>query len=209
MIGSFLNVLILRIPCGENFVSERSKCTSCGTLIKWYENIPILSYLFLLGKCSKCKAKISLQYPLVEIFIGLVSVFLMPKYFTIEVLGSYLFFFSIFCALFVHFIIDIRHKILPDGINIYLALLFLIYSSINYNYKFWLIGGLIGFLFPLAVTYAFYLLKNKVGLGGGDIKLYGALGIILGPAGILYNIFFSLFSISSIPRSSLCFSLYL
>jgi leader peptidase (prepilin peptidase)/N-methyltransferase len=191
MIGSFLNVLIYRIPLGENFVSERSKCTSCGKLIYWYENIPLLSYLFLRGKCSKCGERISIRYPLVELVAGVMSVYLMPKYISGENIVFYLFHFSIFCALLVHFLIDVKHKILPDGINLYLAIFFFLYAVLNYNYQYWLIGGLIGFLFPLGVTYLFYLLKNKVGLGGGDIKLYGALGLYLGPIGVLYNIFFS------------------
>lgn len=189
------------MPKGENFVSERSHCPNCGKLIYWYENIPVASYLFLIGRCSGCRNKISIQYPLVELFTGIVCMFLAPNFITINKLTSFAFFFSVFCAFIVHFVIDVKHKILPDGINIYLAILFLASSALNRPYEFWLIGGLIGFLFPLAITYIFYLLKNQVGLGGGDIKLYGALGLYLGPMGVLHNIFMScmLGSLISIP----------
>ncbi|MEE3078441.1 MAG: prepilin peptidase [Bdellovibrionota bacterium] len=204
MVGSFLNVLILRMPKGENFVSERSHCPKCNKLIYWYENIPIISYLFLRGKCSGCKNKISIQYPAVELFTGVVCLALAPSFISVEKLASFLFYFSVACAFIVHFIIDLKHKILPDGINIYLAILFIASSALSRPYEFWLIGGLVGFLFPLAITYIFYLLKNQVGLGGGDIKLYGALGIFLGPMGVLHNIFMScmLGSLISIPLLS-------
>ena len=192
MIGSFLNVLIYRIPLKENFVSERSKCTKCGKMIFWYENIPLLSFLFLRGKCSKCGERIPWRYPFVELVMGLMSLYLFPKFFWHKTyIIQYVFFMAIFAALLVHFFIDLKHKILPDGINIYLGLCFFSYALINYHWKHWLIGGAVGFLFPLAVTYLFYLLKGKIGLGGGDIKLYGVLGLYLGPIGVLHNIFFS------------------
>ncbi len=191
-VGSFLNVLILRIPAAENFVTQRSHCPKCKKLIYWYENIPILSYLFLRGKCSKCKSKISMQYPLIELVTGLFALTLAYRF----DLSSYglihtVFFFSLFCCFLVHFVIDIRHHILPDGVNIYIALTILAYSIYYYTYQHWLYGGLVGFMFPLGVTYLFYLLKNQVGLGGGDIKLFGALGLLLGPLNIMYTIFFS------------------
>ena len=82
---------------------------------------------------------------------------------------------------------------MPDSINIYLALLFLLISWFSHSWTYWLIGGAIGLGFPLLVSWVFYLLKGQVGLGGGDIKLYGALGFYLGPVGIMQNIFLSCF----------------
>ncbi len=202
LVGSFLNVLILRIPKDENFVSKRSHCPKCNKLIYWYENIPVLSYLLLLGKCSKCKTKISFQYPFIEMITGIFALALSYRF----DLSSYglihtFFFFMLFCSFLVHFVIDYRHHILPDGINIFIALLMICYSLYYYDYSHWLYGGLVGFLLPLSVTYVFYLLKNQVGLGGGDIKLYGALGLFLGPVNVLYLIFLScvLGSLVSIP----------
>lgn len=193
MIGSFLNAVIYRLPNGINIAYPRSHCTNCKKLIYWYENIPILSYIFLRGKCSKCHQSFSILYPLIELFVGLVSVWLMPNELTNTSLMLYAFFFSVFCALLCHFVIDIQYQILPDSINIYLGLLFLIYAIFFKPPVFYLSGAAIGFLFPYLVTLAFYKIKGQVGLGGGDIKLYTVLGIILGPVGVINNIFLSCF----------------
>lgn len=193
MIGSFLNAVIYRVPRKMNIAYPRSHCTSCKKMIYWYENIPILSYIFLRGKCSKCKTPYSVQYPIIEATVGLVSVLLMPKSFDSMAVMYFFLYFSIFCALLCHFIIDIKHQILPDSINIYLALVFLCISFLKYSATYYISGAAIGFLFPYLVTLAFYYLKGQQGLGGGDIKLYAALGIILGPVGIINNIFLSCF----------------
>ncbi|EQC43489.1 A24 family peptidase [Bacteriovorax sp. Seq25_V] len=191
LVGSFLNVLIHRIPLKENFVIDRSRCPKCNYQIKWYENLPVISYIFLLGKCRNCKTSISFRYPLVEMITGFVAFLLFPKVLNYSHAASSLLYFSIFCALLVHFFIDLKHKILPDGINIYLGICFFVLAVTKYHYMHWLVGGLIGFLFPLGVTYLFYILRNQVGLGGGDIKLFGVLGLFLGPIGIIHNILFS------------------
>jgi len=191
LVGSFLNVLIYRLPIKKNFVNDRSHCPSCNKLIYWYENIPVFSWLFLRGKCSGCQVKISPIYPLVELFIGIVSFLLFPKVVNIHSLTSYIFFFSIACAFTVHFVIDLKHKILPNGVTLYLALLFLIQSFFSKPFEFWFFGLLIGFGFPAGVTWLFYVLRKKEGLGMGDIKLWAALGLILGPFEILRNIFMS------------------
>ena len=154
-------------------------------------NIPVLSYVFLKGKCYFCGVKISLQYPIIELLTGFASLYFAPKLLTIEGLYNYSFYFSVFCVFLVHFIIDLRHKILPDGLNVYLFLLFICYSFFHYSWVYSLSGFLIGLLFPLSVAYAFYKLKGVEGLGGGDIKLFGVLGVFLGPIGVLQNLFLS------------------
>jgi prepilin signal peptidase PulO-like enzyme (type II secretory pathway) len=193
MIGSFLNVLIYRIPRELNFVSTRSQCPQCKKLIFWYENIPILSYIFLRGKCSKCKARISIRYPLIELLTGVVAVFLLPTHYSMNAPLIYTFYFSVFCVFLVHFFIDLEFKILPNLLNLYLALVFGGYSILMHDYKFILLGALIGVGFPAAVSWIFYKIKGEIGLGMGDIKLYGALGLFLGPMGIIQNIFLSCF----------------
>jgi leader peptidase (prepilin peptidase)/N-methyltransferase len=193
MIGSFMNAVIYRVPRGISISRPRSHCTTCKKTIYWYENIPLLSYIFLRGKCSKCNTPYSIEYPLVEVVIGLVSLALAPKFLSSNSILIYAFQFSVFCSLFCHFVIDIKHKILPDSINIYLGILFLTYSIIYLPVEHYLIGGLIGFGFPYLVTYAFYKLKGQVGLGGGDIKLFSVLGLYLGPVGVINNIFLSCF----------------
>ncbi|PIK14476.1 A24 family peptidase [Halobacteriovorax sp. JY17] len=193
MIGSFLNAVIYRLPRKINIAFPRSHCTNCKKLIYWYENIPILSYIFLRGKCSKCKSPYSAMYPAVEILIGVVAVLLIPDNLNSMSLMYYFLYFSLFCALFCHFIIDIKHQILPDSINIYIAVVLLCISFLKYSPTYYFLGALIGFLFPYLVTLAFYYLKGQQGLGGGDIKLFAALGILLGPVGIINNIFLSCF----------------
>lgn len=193
IVGSFLNALIYRLPRGINIAYPRSSCPGCNKLITWYENIPVLSWLFLKGKCSGCKTKISYQYPLVELGCGIFAALIAPQDLEPGNLLNFLFFFSVFSAFLVHFIVDIKHQILPDSINIYLAALFLLVSWFSHPWTYWLIGGALGLGFPLLVSWVFFLLRGEVGLGGGDIKLYGALGFYLGPIGIMQNIFLSCF----------------
>jgi len=192
-IGSYLNVLIIRLPLKKSTTLERSHCPQCHKLIYWYENIPVISFLILRGRCSGCKKKISIVYPVVEIFIGIISALLLPKQLNLTAFTNYLFYFSVFCSFFIIIIIDLKHHIIPNVVNIYLAALFFVHSFFYTSWGHWLVGGLVGALFPLAVTYMFYLLRGKIGLGGGDIKLYGALGIFLGPLGIFMNLFLSCF----------------
>ena len=193
LVGSFLNALIYRLPRNINIAFPRSSCTNCKKIITWYENIPVISYIFLCGKCSGCGSKISPEYPIVEIISAIVAFLMAPSTVSGPALLNFFFFFSIYCCFLVHFIVDLKHQILPDSINVYLASLFLLVSMLSHSWTYWLIGGVIGLGFPLLVSWVFYLLKGQVGLGGGDIKLYGALGFYLGPIGIMQNIFLSCF----------------
>ncbi len=193
LVGSFLNVLILRLPKEEDVVLKPSHCPSCGKNLKWYMNVPILSYLLLRGKCHYCSVRISPQYPLIELIAGLMAIIIKPKYLDFDSLYFFFFYFSVFCVFLVHFIIDLRHKILPDSLNVYLLLTFGIYAFFYKSFMFSILGFLIGLLFPLTVAYVFYKIKGVEGLGGGDIKLFAVLGVLLGPVGILQNLFLSCF----------------
>lgn len=193
LVGSFLNALIYRIPLNINIAFPRSSCPHCKHVISWYENIPVMSYLFLRGKCSNCKNKISLEYPLVEFFTCVCGFLMAPDSLNPSDLTISFFHFSVFCAFLVHFIIDIKHQILPDSINIYLGVIFLFVSVFTFPFYHWGLGALIGLGFPYLVSYIFYKLKGQVGLGGGDIKLWAVLGIYLGPVGVIHNIFLSCF----------------
>jgi prepilin signal peptidase PulO-like enzyme (type II secretory pathway) len=193
LVGSFLNALIYRLPREINIALPRSHCPNCNKLIYWYENIPIISFLVLRGKCSGCHTKISWQYPLIELVCGIVAALIAPHTLEIGNIFSFVFYFSVFSCFLVHFIVDLKHQILPDAINLYLGILFFVVSLINYNYLHWGLGLLIGFGFPYIVSYLFQKLRGQVGLGGGDIKLWAALGIYLGPMGIIHNIFLSCF----------------
>ncbi len=193
IIGSFLNALIYRIPREINIAVPRSSCPNCKKLIYWYENIPILSFIILRGKCSGCSNKISVRYPLIELTVGLFSLISFPANLDLHYLILFLVQISVFSAFVVHFFIDLDFQILPDSINAYLAIIFLIWGLVDKGLAYSISGGLIGFIFPYLVSYAFLKIRNVEGLGGGDIKLWGALGLYLGPVGIAYNIFLSCF----------------
>lgn len=193
IVGSFLNALIYRLPRGINIAYPRSSCTNCQKVIAWYENIPVFSYIFLRGKCSGCGNPISWNYPAVELVCGLFAFLIAPASLGNSELLSFFFFFSVFCCFVVHFIVDLKHQILPDGVNLYLACLFLVYGVFTTPWTHWLVGAALGFGFPFIVSWVFYQLKGQIGLGGGDIKLYGALGLYLGPIGVMQNLFLSCF----------------
>lgn len=189
-IGSFLNVVIHRLPLKKDLVLKRSHCPNCEKLIPWYLNIPLFSYSFLLGKCLFCKKKIKPRYFIVELVSGLSGFYLYSQF----GLSLDLLLYSIILAVFIcHFFIDLDHSILPDSLNLILLLvaLFIVYQTGNWKQA--LIGAGMGFGGTLGITLLFYFLKGKVGMGGGDIKLYGVLGLLLGPLGIVQNIFLSCF----------------
>jgi leader peptidase (prepilin peptidase)/N-methyltransferase len=193
LIGSFLNVVIYRLPLEKNLSTQRSACPKCNTQLRWFHNIPILSYIFLKGKCEFCGVKISWRYPLVELMTGLICYWLFPEEINSFTMGLFLFYFIVACIFICHFFIDLDHHLLLDSLNLYLLAIILAYCLIMSHWQVWLIGGAIGLGVPLLVTWLFYKIRGQVGLGGGDIKLFGILGIFLGPTGIMLNIFLSCF----------------
>lgn len=192
-IGSFLNAVIFRMPRKISLAKSRSHCPSCDKLIFWYENIPVFSYLFLRGRCSGCGSQISVQYPLVELVVGLFAVLITPNQLTAYSVWTYYFYLTTFACFLAIVVIDLRHHLIPNQINLYLLVLFSCAIIPTKAWTYWIFGALIGSLIPLSVTYAYYLLRGQIGLGGGDIKLWGVLGLYLGPMGISYNIFLSCF----------------
>ena len=187
-IGSFLNVCIYRLPASKSIVHPRSMCSNCGALIASYDNIPILSYLWLKGRCRHCKTKISLRYPVVELLAGLFALGTYLKFgLTIEALIYYLF----FAALMVVTFIDLDHRIIPDvitlpGIPIFFAA-GLALPAITYKEA--LLGILIGGGSLFLVAWVYSLITKKEGMGGGDIKLLAMMGAIVGWKGVLFTIF--------------------
>lgn len=196
LIGSFLNVVIHRLPEGKSVVFPRSRCPKCETTIKWSRNIPLASFLFLKGKCAECDAPIGLRYPAVELLTGLFAVLLFPSPASPLEIGHmellrFAVEFSIAAVFLAHFIIDIEHQLLPDKLNLYLLAVVLPYSALANPLYHWIGGGVIGFFGPYLITLFFYKIKGQMGLGGGDIKLFGILGVLLGPQGIMNTIFVS------------------
>jgi len=178
-IGSFLNVCIYRIPLKKSIARPPSSCPHCGKRIKFYENIPLISYLFLKGKCRYCHHPISWQYPLVEILIGFISLFLFIKFGI-----NYQYILSLFFIsnLLIISLIDIEHMIIPDVLSLSGILLGWASSFIisNLTWTDSLIGSLAGGggLYLVAIGFAY--LTGKEGMGGGDIKLLAMIGAWMG-----------------------------
>ena len=191
VVGSFLNVVILRLPDPEqSIVFPGSHCPKCGTDLHWYENIPILSYLFLGGKCRTCKTGISVQYPVVELCTALLT---MALYNMFGLSFAFFFYFLFTSALVVIVFIDIHHQIIPDVISLPGILIGFAGSFFNPLVS-WqqsgmgiLLGG--GILYAIALIY--YILTKRDGMGGGDIKLLAMIGAFLGWQSLLYVIFAS------------------
>ena len=191
IIGSFLNVVILRLPDpGTSIVFPSSHCPKCKKSLSWYENIPILSYLVLGGKCSHCKVSISPQYPIVELLTGLLAVAVIANFgLSLSALGFFL-----FCAALVTIIwIDLHHQIIPDVISLPGIIFGFAFSFVSFfvTWQESLIGLLAGGGIFYAVSYSYYLLRRQEGLGGGDIKLLAMLGAFLGWQSLLFIIFAS------------------
>lgn len=199
MVGSFLNVCIYRIPENVSLWWPPSTCPKCKTRIKFYDNIPVLSYLILRGKCRACKAKISVQYPIIEALTSLLTLLVVYTlgltYWTaVALLVTY--------CLIVLSMIDFRLYIIPDRFSIGLTILGLLVFFINPAFsgnltaKFiqCLIGGAVGFfgLWGLAVFGSFIFKKDA--MGGGDIKLIAAVGTLTGLSGVISTLVISSFS---------------
>ena len=179
MTGSFLNVVIYRLPAGKSIVRPRSACPSCSRVIKWYENIPVFSYMFLKGKRGGCGAPISLRYPVVE-SIGMLHAVLSLYVFGYGI--DMLFAFAFLMALTAITFIDWDHRIIPDEISLSFIIIGLAWSLFSPRLVFTqsllgvVAGG--GGLWLVGVVYR--LLRHTEGMGGGDIKLMGMIGAFLG-----------------------------
>ena len=192
VIGSFLNVCIYRIPAGESIVHPPSRCPACGSGIRWYQNVPVVSYLLLGGKCAACKVRISPRYPLVEALTGLLFVVVLYRFGFQWATPVYWLFAA---ALIVITFIDLDHQIIPDVISLpgivvgFLCSFAIPWLSWGDSLIGILVGG--GSLYLVAVGYE--LLTKKEGMGGGDIKLLAMIGAFLGWQAILPVIFLSSF----------------
>lgn len=174
VIGSFLNVVILRTPLKQSLSKERSHCMTCGSQLRWFDLIPLFSWLALKGRCRKCKAPISKQYPIIEALNGIVYVItFVAKGFTLTTVVYCL----MFSALIALSVIDFRTYEIPVGFNYFILTLGLITVALDYrNWKDYLIG-LLAVSVLLAIIY--YASSGRA-IGGGDVKLMGAAGLVLG-----------------------------
>ena len=181
LLGSFFNVVGLRVPNGESIVFPNSHCTRCGHELKWYELIPIFSYLFLGGKCRNCKEKISIMYPLIELFTGIIFVI---SYYSFGF--SYELLISLIMASMLTLVIvsDVNYMIIPDSFIIISAILIIIVKFIQNGF----INGFVSIgygVISFGILYLIMIIGNKIFkkecLGGADIKLFFVVGLIFPP----------------------------
>ena len=188
-IGSFLNVVILRLP-EENgsIIFPASRCPKCLQPIKWYDNLPIISFILLRRKCRSCGKPISWQYPLVELTMALLAVALLFKFGFTAALPLYLVFTA---ALLVVIVIDFHHKIIPDVISLPGIVIGFACSFVNpvVTWQQSGIGLLIGGGVLYAVAAGYYLFTRREGMGGGDIKLLAMIGAFLGWQSLPFVVF--------------------
>lgn len=198
ILGSFLNVVIYRLPQGKSLIYPGSHCPRCGSPLRWYHNIPVLSFIFLKGKCAYCQEGISLRYPVVELMSALLLVIIYIKFKPFYGIVTFLFlaFFSLnlLCLSFI----DLAHKEIPDLLSFSLIISGWILALINKNplplsFTESLLSSFsgMGLLFFMNETY--YLIAKRDGFGMGDFKLMGGLGAYLG-----YKSFFNVLFYASL-----------
>lgn len=196
VIGSFLNVCIYRIPQNKSIAWPPSFCPKCGQGIKFYDNIPVLSFLLLGGKCRACRAPISWQYPLVEALTGLLTVLFVWRWGLTAWTGVLL------VAVYSFIIlsgIDLELMIIPDRFSLGLIVWGLAFAWLNPNFAGtgWerflasLLGAGVGFVGTLLVALLGWVLFKKEAMGGGDVKLMGGIGALLGWQGVVTTIIFA------------------
>jgi leader peptidase (prepilin peptidase)/N-methyltransferase len=191
-VGSFLNVCAYRLPLNESIVSPRSRCTSCGRTLTWFDNLPVLSWVALRGRCRTCQQPVSWMYPAVEVLTALIFVIIYLTYGpTLLSLARAVF----ACALIVLFVTDLQHKILPNVITLpgivvgFVCSLFLPPGWVSS-----LIGLVVGGGFLLAIAEAYYRVRGQEGLGMGDVKLLAMIGAFLGWKLVLLTLVFASFT---------------
>lgn len=187
-VGSFLNVCIYRLPRSLSLIHPRSMCPRCEAAIAFYDNIPILSYLWLRGRCRHCGAAISLRYPVVELAAGLFAVGLFSQ----EGLAfrEALVLYALVATLLVVTFIDIDHQIIPDVIT-YPGIVIGFLSSFvleSITYKESLLGIVLGGGLLLLVASGYYVVTKTEGMGGGDVKLLAMIGAFLGWKAAIFTI---------------------
>jgi len=177
-VGSFLNVCIYRLPRHESLMWPGSRCTRCARALSWYENVPVVSWVLLRGRCRTCREPVSWMYPIVEVITALtfLSGYLL---YGISAIGAVRVLFA--CALIVLFVTDLQHKILPNVITVPgIVVGFVLSLFLPPGWRDSLIGIAIGGGTLFAIAEAYYRLRGLEGLGMGDVKLLAMIGAFLG-----------------------------
>ncbi len=185
VIGSFLNVVIDRLPHGENIIWKPSHCDFCKKHLRWFELVPVISFLFQGGLCRRCHARLSWQYPMMEVVTGIGFVLLSRQFDVASVMFlAAIFVYSLFLVIFV---IDLKHQIIPDSMLLLLLFVFII----------------VGIAFPTpdrflhvvaglgagAFFFLLWLITRGKGLGFGDVKLVVLIGLFLGYPGTVFALY--------------------
>jgi leader peptidase (prepilin peptidase)/N-methyltransferase len=190
--GSFLNVCIYRLPRGQSIISPPSRCPACGRHLRWFDNVPVVSWVLLRGRCGQCRAPISPRYPIIEIVTAVTWLLIVsltpPGWLLVSrlILGT---------ALIVLFMIDLEHQLLPNaitlpGIAIGLALSFVTPVGPVNSILGILVGG--GVLYAIAAGY--YLVRKEEGMGMGDVKMLAMVGAFLGWPAVVLTLVLSSFA---------------
>ncbi|MYL44799.1 prepilin peptidase [Virgibacillus halodenitrificans] len=183
--GSFFNVVGLRLPKQIPFANDRSICPQCKKQLSWYENIPVVSFIIQVGKCRHCQGSISFIYPITEVITG-IGFALSYAIFGWQIeLAIALLFVSMLMILFVA---DITYMLIPDKVLLFFLPLFVILRVVEPLDPWWssIVGAIVGFVLLAAI-----ILISRGGMGAGDMKLFGLLGIVLGVKGVLLAFFLS------------------
>ena len=206
-LGSFINVVICRLPLNQSIVYPNSRCPKCEVKIKWFDNIPIISWFFLRGKCRACKTRISYSYPIVELLTGILvwlNIYADPTIYSYESISIKIFFGSIFIILLIALaILDLKYFWLPQALTllgIFLGLIssFLIdlFSNIDQfsNSINSLVAASLGFIIFYLLSHIGKFFFNKPVMGGGDAKLSALIGSWLGIQGLFISIWLAFIS---------------
>ncbi len=186
--GSFLNVVIHRLPLGESVVAPRSRCPSCRETVSSFDNVPVLSYVLLGGKCRHCGARISIRYPLVELAVGALSVVAFLRH---GVSLEYFVEFGFVAAVLALMLIDYDHQILPDRITLSGIVLGLVAAPFRETLGFVdaLAGAALGAGLLFLVAEVYFRVKHIEGMGFGDVKMMGMVGAFVGWKAVLLTLF--------------------
>lgn len=203
ILGSFFNVCIYRIPRGIFWKSHRSQCLHCGKAVPWWLNIPVFSYLFLRGKSRCCKKALPLFYPLVELFTGILFVYLYWRFpfvlgnslpakgFDLELFSRFLFAAIFVSLLLICSVIDMHHMIIPDVISLPMILASPLVAWLHPSLTFYssILGAFLGGGVIYAIAWIYFLVRKQEGMGMGDAKLLAAIGGWLGYESLFPTIF--------------------
>lgn len=189
VVGSFLNVVIYRLPRGESIAFPPSHCPHCNAGIRPWDNVPVLSYLLLRGRCRNCSGPISARYPLIE---GAMAGLAAGAWWRFGLTPAFGLYFVFLAGLLAITFIDIDHKIIPDSLSLGGTLLGVLASSLTgVGWQASVLGALLGGGLLLAVALSYYAVTRREGMGLGDAKLLAAVGAFLGWQAVLFTVFVS------------------